>query len=352
MAKEKAKNYYPEKAKDDYFIMECEAHPIPAPGCMLDVTYFADFAKFLQTTDACQRGTTSKIRTLDMSGEEFKIMPSTQPEALLWTMDKCGCDVSCCVPEFFYNTNNDSKPWMTNGLVQQYADTYPDRLLAAPNFTPSRRHMKDVLWEMEYFVKEKNCKCSKLYPPEELVPMNDKVLWPFWEKAQELGILVMIHTGMAYTYKGRTRNCQPLQLEDVCNDFFDVKILAYHMGWPWTDELAVLAGQFPNLYFGMSWTQHTIKWRPRFFSKLFGQAMIWCTADKIIWGCDGEPDQESIECFKRFQFTEELQEDYGFKPITEEEKAKIFGLNLANLLRIEPKKRDKVFNTKTGKKLR
>ena len=116
--------------------------------------------------------------------------------------------------------------------------------------------------------------------------------------------------------------------------------------------VGILAGQFPNLYFGMSWTQHTIKWRPRFFSKLFGQAMLWCTADKIIWGCDGEPDAESIECFKKFQFTDELQESYGFKPITEEDKAKIFGLNLAKLLDIEPKKRDKVFDTNSGKKLR
>jgi predicted TIM-barrel fold metal-dependent hydrolase len=338
-----ATNYFPEKPRDDYFIMECEAHPIPAPDCLLDVAYFKSFTKFIATTDGCQRGTTGHIRTLDMSGEEFEKMPKTQPEALVWSMDQSGCDVACCIPEFFYNTNDHSKPWMTNGLVQQYADKYPDRLLACPNFTPSIRKMEDVLWEMEYFAKEKNCKCLKYYPPEETVPMNDKLLWPFWEKAEELGYVVQIHSGMAYTYRGKTEFCMPLQLEDVCNDFFDLKVHAFHMGWPWTDIVNVLAGQFPNFYVGLSWTNRTLLWKPRFFAKLLGEALNWATSDKIIWGCDGDPDKEAIEAFKKFQFPEDLQEGYGFKPITEDDKAKIFGLNLARLLGIEPTKRAKVF---------
>ena len=336
-----ATNYFPEKPRDDYFIMECEAHPLPVPDCLMDVMYFRDFSRFLQTTDACQRGTTGKIRSMESPFEPGQ--PLTQPEGILWAMDRSDCDVACCIPEAFYNTNMDSKPWVTNGMVQQMVEKFPDRLLACPNFTPSRRKMEFVLWEMEYFVKEKGCKCCKLYPPEETVPMNDKLMWPFWEKAQELGLVVQIHTGMAYTYRGRTEFCKPLPLEDVCNDFFDVKIHAFHMGWPWSDIMNVLAGEFPNLYLGLSWTNHTMMWKPRFFAKLLGEAINWCTTDKIIWGCDGDPVPEVIEAFKKFQFPEDLQEDYGFKPLTEEEKAKIFGLNLARILGIEPTKREKVF---------
>jgi len=324
----------------EYFIMECEAHPIPAPECMIDVAYFKSFVKFLHTTDGCQRGTTGKIRGFDDLNRPG--VPTTQPEQLLWAMDNADCDVACMVPEFFYNTNDHSKPWMTNGLVQMYAEKYPDRLMACPNFYPSGRNMKDVLWEMEFFAKEKNCKCLKYYPPEEHVPMNDKLLWPFWEKAEELGYVVMIHTGMAYTYRGKTKFCMPLQLEDVCNDFFDLKIVAYHMGWPWSDITNVLAGEFPNFYVGLSWTNRTLLWKPRFFSKLFGEAMNWATSKKIVWGCDGDPDKEAIEAFKNFQFSEDLQEGYGFKPITEDDKANIFGLNLANMMGIEPVKREKV----------
>jgi len=35
------------------------------------------------------------------------------------------------------------------------------------------------------------------------------------------------------------------------------------------------------------------------------------------------------------------QQGYGFKPLTEEDKAKIFGLNMARLLGIEPIKKAK-----------
>jgi len=334
---------------EDYFIMECEAHPMPVPDCLQDVMYFRDFQRFVASTGGVRRGTEGKGVKLG-KGVKFDTpragagKPTTQPEGLIWDMDRTGTDVSLCIPENFYNTNMDSKPWMTNGLTQQYADKFPDRLMNCPNLTPSRRTMKDVLWEMEYFAKEKGCKCFKLYPPEERVPMNDPLLWPFYEKAEELGLVMQVHTGMAYVYKGRTKFCMPLQLEDICNDFFDLKIVAFHMGWPWSDQLNVLAGQFPNLYISVSWTNRTLAWKPRFFAKLLGEAINWATVDKIIWGCDGYPDIKSIEAFKEFQFSEDLQEGYGFKPLTEEDKAKIFGLNLARILDIEPTKRKKVFD--------
>ena len=70
--------------------------------------------------------------------------------------------------------------------------------------------------------------------------------------------------------------------------------------------------------------------------------MNWATSKKIVWGCDGDPDKAAIEAFKNFQFSEDLQEGYGFKPITEDDKANIFGLNLANMMGIEPVKREKV----------
>ena len=41
---------------------------------------------------------------------------------------------------------------------------------------------------------------------------------------------------------------------------------------------------------------------------------------------------------RNYQFSQFLQEGYGYKALTTEDKAKMFGLNMANLLGIEPKK--------------
>ena len=63
-------------------------------------------------------------------------------------------------------------------------------------------------------------------------------------------------------------------------------------------------------------------------------------ADHVIWGTDclwwGSP-QWSIEAFQRFQISDEMCEKHGYKKITEEDKARIFGLNAAKLYNVDVK---------------
>ena len=62
-------------------------------------------------------------------------------------------------------------------------------------------------------------------------------------------------------------------------------------------------------------------------------------ADHVVWGTDclwwGSP-QWSIEAFQRFQISDEFCEKYGYSKITEEDKAKIFGLNAAQIYGVDP----------------
>lgn len=323
----------------DYFIIECEGHPKP----------LANFAKYLHsssiqrwrhTINGCVRGTTGSLERLDPLANANA--PKTTPEDIIWLMDRAGCDMAAVIgmPEQFYDITDNDGALVTNREVIQYCDRYPDRLILCPNFAPSRKGVNAAIREMEILAKTKNCKVFKFYPPDEW-PINDRRLWPFYEKAQDLGMTMQVHTGMGYVYRGSTFNSMPIHLEEVCQDFWDLKIVAFHMGWPWSDELNVLAGEFPNLYISVSFTNYTINWKPRFFAKLLGEAINWATVDKIIWGCGGFSEVETIENFKKFQFPEDLQEGYGFKPLTEDDKAKIFGLNFAYLLGIEPTKRAK-----------
>ena len=46
-------------------------------------------------------------------------------------------------------------------------------------------------------------------------------------------------------------------------------------------------------------------------------------------------DRWQIEAFRRFQIPEEMQEKFGYPEITEEDKAKILGLNAAKLYSID-----------------
>jgi predicted TIM-barrel fold metal-dependent hydrolase len=65
-----------------------------------------------------------------------------------------------------------------------------------------------------------------------------------------------------------------------------------------------------------------------------GKNIKYYGADHVIWGTDclwwGSP-QWVIEAFKRFQISDEICEKFGYKKITKEDKAKIFGLNAARV---------------------
>jgi hypothetical protein len=62
--------------------------------------------------------------------------------------------------------------------------------------------------------------------------------------------------------------------------------------------------------------------------------------DHVLWGTDsiwwGSP-QWQVEAFRRLQMPEDLQKRFGFKPLTEGVKEKIFGLNLASVYGIDVK---------------
>jgi hypothetical protein len=61
--------------------------------------------------------------------------------------------------------------------------------------------------------------------------------------------------------------------------------------------------------------------------------------DNVLWGTDsiwyGSP-QDQIQALRAFQIAPELQGQYGYPALTDELKAKIFGLNSAALYGVEP----------------
>lgn len=71
-----------------------------------------------------------------------------------------------------------------------------------------------------------------------------------------------------------------------------------------------------------------------------GKNVKYYGADHVIWGTDclwwGSP-QWCIDAFKRFQISDELCEKFGYKKLTKEDKAKIFGLNAARIYGVDVK---------------
>lgn len=322
---------------EDYFIIEHEGHIFPHDESEILKNY-RDFDRYKYSTIGIRRMVSAGASTQ----RPVQAGPKPpEPEAAIARMDAAGIDMLCVVPHrqtvhMNVDPRGASMSWMIDACKK-----YPDRLIPGPVFEPSTRGVENAIWELEYMVKEHGCKYGKIYPPGEKWDINDRRNWPFFAKAQELGVVLGMHMGHGYIYGANTHASMPRHLEDICREFYDLKILAFHFGWPWHHELNCLAAAYPGLHIGMSFINTMINTRPRFFAKLLGEAIMYAGVDKVLWSNDGIAPPQFVDSFRKFQFKEDLQQDYGFKAITEEDRAKMFGLNMARLLGIEPVKKAK-----------
>jgi predicted TIM-barrel fold metal-dependent hydrolase len=323
---------------DNYFKIDPEAHLV---GDMAPLVHFPGVQMWWRAIEGCKRALLLGMPT--PAGGSQGVKKDTSPEALLSAMDACGVDIACLLPESMMDSTGYSSRWCTNGEMARVVDAHPDRFMYQPNISPIKhRGVKNVIWELEYWVKEKGAKIFKFYAPEDTY-INDPDLWPFYAKAEELGIVLDIHTGFSWVPPGKSKYALPILLDDVARDFPNLKIVAFHMGYPYCDDLNMVAMGHPNVYLCLSLICLWALSAPRKFATIIGEALRFAGPDRIIWGSDtaGFAAQMigSVEGFRRFQIPEDMRRDYGYPEITDEDRRKIFGGNLARLLGVDTSKR-------------
>ncbi len=326
--------------EDGFFKIDPECHII---GDMEAIDHFPGVQMWWKSVDGIMRPTMQGAppKYLDML-EPWEISKSTDPENILRAMDKYGVDVACLLPESMMDTTGFSSRWCTNGDAWKAVQTHPDRFILEPNLSPIKyRGVDNAIWEMEYWV-EKGAKIFKYYPPEDTY-INDPELWPFYKRAEELGIILDIHTGFCWVPPGKSKYCLPIQLDDVARDFPNLTLVAFHMGYPYCDDLNMVAMGHPNVYLCLSLLVPWALTAPYKFGKILGEAMRFVGPDRIIWGTDSAGFGAQIGAasvgLAEFQIPEELQWQYGYLPLADEDKRKIFGGNLGRLLSIDTTKR-------------
>ncbi len=333
--------------KDDYFKIDPECHLI---GDMGPINHFPGVQMWWRAIDNIRRPllTGCPPKMLDRAAqalgmEAWEMEKNADPESILRAMDKYGMDIACLLPESMMDSTGYTSRWVTNGEMARVVESNPDRFLYEPNLSPIKfKGVKNTIWELEYWVKEKGAKLFKYYPPEDTY-INDPDLWPLYRKAEELGIVLDIHTGFSWVPPGKSKHALPIHLDDVARDFPDLKIVAFHMGYPHCDDLNMIAMGHPNVYVSLSLLVPWALTAPRKFAKILGEAMRWVGPEKIIWGCDyagfGMQIGLAVLGMREFQIPEDMQEGYGYLPITDEDRRKIFGGNLGRLLGIDTSRR-------------
>jgi predicted TIM-barrel fold metal-dependent hydrolase len=199
---------------------------------------------------------------------------------------------------------------------------------------------------------------------------DDNSQW-FIDESRKRGIkLISVHKG--YSYQSRTLGhlANPKDIEKAALRNPDFNFVVYHSAikhgssepnWKESNQYDPTTGDFlwhnvlmdikkrnpqmNNVYCELGSFFNTLSViDPVMAAHGLGKDIKYYGVDHVVWGTDclwwGSP-QWSIDAFKRFQMPDEMCEKFGYKKLTKQDKAKIFGLNAAKLYKVDVKAKRK-----------
>jgi predicted TIM-barrel fold metal-dependent hydrolase len=184
-----------------------------------------------------------------------------------------------------------------NDWIAKYCSADPKRLLAFGSVHP--KYIADAAGEVDR-LKKLGIRGLNEYR-NGLGPLR-----AMYERAQALGLPVMIHTGTSIFPGARNVYAQPILADDVSVDFPDLVVILAHGGRPlWMNEAFFLVRRHPNMYMDISGIppQRLMESFPR----------IEEIADKVLFGTDwpgpGVPGvRGNIEKFRALPISPQAQQ--------------------------------------------
>ncbi len=141
-------------------------------------------------------------------------------------------------------------PIISNDEVAAFVARFPDRLVGVASVDLARP--LEAIRELRRCVRKLGFRALRVVPWLWNLPPDDRRYYPLYAECVELGIpfcLQVGHTGpLCPSEPGR-----PIPyLEHVALEFPELRIVAGHIGFPWTAEMISLATKFPNVYIDTS----------------------------------------------------------------------------------------------------
>ncbi len=122
---------------------------------------------------------------------------------------------------------------------------FPTRILPAMIVDPTKG-MAEVRRVVEYHERH-GVRCLRIPPFRYGLPPTDRVYWPFYVKAIELGIAVSMNAGMPGPRRpGWVQN--PMYFDEVAFHFPELRLIMTHCGQPWTAEALAVIAHWDNVF--------------------------------------------------------------------------------------------------------
>lgn len=169
--------------------------------------------------------------------------------------------------------------------VAAFCADHPERLLGFGSIHPDRYAPER---KVERAVKELGLRGIKLYPHAGFYP-NDPRLGPVYQKCAELGVPVVIHTGVKAVRWQWLKYNRPLYVDDVATNFPNLKVVMCHGGFPWADEFLAVAHANPNVWVDISFLDYveTTFRRPGLAEEILKNLVGVVGSERLLWGSEG-----------------------------------------------------------------
>ena len=214
------------------------------------------------------------------------------------------------------------RPPLSNDFVAAIVRRHPKRFAFFASVDPWK---DSAVRDLERAVKELGAIGAKFHPSLQDFYPSDERHFRLWEKASELGIACLFHTGTSGIGAGEPGGqgikldpARPIHLDVVAARFPALPIIAAHFGWPWHLELIAMALHKANIYIELS------GWSPRYYPQELVREIGGRLQDQTLFGSD-------YPFLKPARVIEEL-DALELKP---EVKVKILRENAARLLKLQ-----------------
>ena len=237
-------------------------------------------------------------------------------EALIETMKECGIDRAVAFAPFEEWTPQsvgDPNEWLARMLP-----SYPE-IVGFACINPSSRDSVERLekaWSLGLLG-------VKLHPAIQRFRLNDRGIYGFYSKAQELGVVLDFHTGV---HGWRILEYHPLLLDDVAYTFPELKIIIEHVGGRslYSDALTLLLNN-GNVYAGISSCLNEEKHKAWYIGPERVEELARVIgADRMIYGTD-------FPYNKAEEIKRDIETIMGLR-LTDDEKGSIMGGCLEGIL--------------------
>ena len=230
-----------------------------------------------------KKGEKDNITSNDVKKNLFPAYWDPDGSKLISEMDEAGIDMSVILPsDVGYDLGDQRTPvWNQNKMIADIASRYPSRLIAFVGVDPRR---DDALRLLETGVKEWGCRGLKINPTAGFYP-NDKQFYPLYQKAVELNIPLISHTGGSIPPL-KSKYAQPIHFDEIASDFPNLKMICAHLGHGWWLELNQLTEKHLNVYTDCSGWQFSASSYVKYFCQVMRHTLNLTGMDRVLFGSD------------------------------------------------------------------